>query len=310
MHRTTFTALVIFLLGLVGCTHSQENLPSADEVLQKFGSVVGKDIPGLNNASLPFEDAKTLFKDKCTKNGGPDAFDNVQRAQVDMTKCIQSIVNFTKLQAEMEEKKPTGDLDIVFKNYCDKSPILKACITNFTDKIEHCLDEKEKESKKIILNVTDSLLEFTCYKEGDRIALFIASGGPECFQERQQGLQDCANNTYGSYLPKTDPTGDILSGVESLPMLTFGKKECQDMAKLETCVVAELEKCADPTPANIVEAVFKFIKRVTPCGTLLDAQSAATTSTQNSGALNMGTLSTVTILSTFAIYNSVIATVV
>lgn len=128
------------------------------------------DIPQLNNVSLPIEEAKNLFKDKCTKNGGPKAFENVQQAQVDMTQCLQSLVNITELQAEMEKYKPTGDLDIVFKNYCNKRSTLKACVSNFTDKIEQCLDEEERENKKIILNITDSLLEFICFKEGDRIA--------------------------------------------------------------------------------------------------------------------------------------------
>jgi len=85
------------------------------------------------------------------------------------------------------------------------------------------------------------------------------------------------------------------------------------MTSLQNCVVAELEKCADPTPANIMDSIFNFIKRVTPCENLLNAESAAATGTQNtkSSASNMlGTLSTVTILFTIAIYSSVIATII
>ncbi|XP_067204537.1 27 kDa glycoprotein-like isoform X1 [Linepithema humile] len=296
-------------LCLIGCTHSQENL-SSDDVLQKVNSVVGN-IPELNNASLPnIEEAKNLLKEKCTKNGGPKAFDIVQQAQVNASQCIQSLVNITELQAEMEKYKPTGDLDIVFKNYCNKRSTLRACVSDFTDKIEHCLDEKEKENKKIVLNITDSLLEFICYKEGDRIALFISAGGPECFQSKQQALQDCANNTYGSYLPKTDSSSNGLAGLESLPSLMFGPKECKDMTNIQACVVTELEKCTDPTPANIMDSIFNFIKKVTPCENILNAESAAATGTQKSGALNMlGALSTIGILSTVAIYSSVIATI-
>lgn len=166
--------LYYFLVsGIVGCTHSQENLPSADDVLQQVSNVVG-DIPELKNvntSALPsIEEAKNLFREKCTKNGGPNAFDNAQRAQVEMAQCVQSLVNITELQAEMEKYKPTGDLDIVFKNYCNKRSNLRACVNNFTQTMEHCLDEKERENKKIVLNITDSLLEFICYKEGDRIA--------------------------------------------------------------------------------------------------------------------------------------------
>ena len=47
------------------------------------------------------------------------------------------------------------------------------------------------------------------------------------------------------------------------------------MSKLQTCVVKELEKCSDPTPANIVDSIFNFIRRVTPCQNLVTVQNAA-----------------------------------
>lgn len=311
MRYTTFTAVALFL-GLLGCTHSQENLPSADEVLQKVNSAV--DIPQLNNldtSALPSaEEVKNLFREKCTKNGGPNAFDNAQQARVEMEQCLKSLINITELQAEMEKYKPTGDLDIVFKNYCNKRTTLRTCVSNFTGVVEHCLDEKEKENNKIILNITDSLLEFICYKEGDRIALFISAGGPECFQDKQQAVQDCVNTTFGSYIPKTDPTSG-LAGLESLPSLIFGTKECTDMTNLQACLVAELEKCTDPTPANIVDSIFNFIKRVTPCENLLNAQTAAATGTQTAGASQvLSVFSIVAILSTIISYSNFITMIV
>nr|CAD7460094.1 unnamed protein product [Timema tahoe] len=51
-----------------------------------------------------------------------------------------------------------------------KSPVLQSCITNFTAGIEPCLDGKEKESLSLIQNITESLISFVCFKEGDRIA--------------------------------------------------------------------------------------------------------------------------------------------
>lgn len=50
---------------------------------------------------------------------------------------------------------------------------------------------------------------------------------------------------------------------------------CRDMSKLQICVVKELEKCSDPTPANIVDSIFNFIRRVTPCQNLVTVQNAA-----------------------------------
>jgi len=96
--------------------------------------------------------------------------------------------------------------------------------------------------------------------------------------------------------------------------LTFGRTLYRDMTKLQSCVVTELEKCPDPTPANVMDSIFNFIKRVTPCENLLNnAQSAAATGTQStSSASHMGALSIAilsTVLSFVASYSSFISTV-
>jgi len=104
------------------------------------------------------------------------------------------------------------------------------------------------------------LLNFICFKEGDRIALFIATGGPECFTEKQAGVQACVNNTFGGYYPMPNFESNV-SSLQTLPSLLFGLKECTDIAKLQYCTVAELNNCTEPTPANIVDSLFNFIKK-------------------------------------------------
>jgi len=37
------------------------------------------------------------------------------------------------------------------------------------------------------------------------------------------------------------------------------------MADLQTCVVKALETCSEPTPANIVDSMFNFVRKMTPC---------------------------------------------
>lgn len=171
---------VLFVLGLLGHTNSQGNEPTAEEVLHQVSNVI--DLNSLNISGTPdlsnlnssmtnaLEEAKNLFKQKCDKNGGEHAFENANNAKDNLEQCLKSFVNITKLEEEMERYKPTGDLDIVFKNYCRKTPTLRKCVSNFTTAIEPCLEPEEKENKKIIQNITDSLLSFVCYKEGDRIA--------------------------------------------------------------------------------------------------------------------------------------------
>lgn len=156
-------------------------MPNAEEALQKVSGII--DLNNLNvsgnpaldnvNASVikhALEESQSVFKQKCDKNGGEGTFENAINAMNDLEQCLKSFVNFTKLEKEMERHKPTGDLDTVFKTYCRKTPTLKKCVSNFTTAIEPCLEPQERENKKIIQNITDSLLTFVCYKEGDRIA--------------------------------------------------------------------------------------------------------------------------------------------
>lgn len=85
----------------------------------------------------------------------------------------------------------------------------------------------------------------------------------------------------------------------------------RDMTNLQACLVAELEKCTDPTPANIVDSIFNFIKRVTPCENLLNAQTAAATGTQTAGASQvLSVFSIVAILSTIISYSNFITMIV
>lgn len=297
MSKTSVNSAVLVLILLFGClgyTNSQKDLPIPGEALDKLAGAI--DLNGFNASVLPsLEEGKNLFKQKCDKNGGPHAFDNAKNAQEDMTQCLSSLINITKLQEDMEKYKPTGDLDIVFKEYCRKTPIFRSCVMNFTAAVEPCLEPKERENKRFIQNITDSLLDFVCYKEGDRIAIFISAGGPECFESQRQGIQDCVNSTVSTYIAAPTQITGGLPGLESLPALVFGEKECSDILRLQSCTVKELEKCADPTTANIVESIFTFILKVTPCDDLLKSEKIAADGMRS--GVTTGSASYLTILS-------------
>lgn len=45
------------------------------------------------------------------------------------------------------------------------------------------------------------------------------------------------------------------------------------MHQLQLCVVNELIKCTQPTPGNIVESLFEFVRRSTPCSKFVNAEA-------------------------------------
>lgn len=251
-----------------------------------FGNLPGNvSLPGnlpINMSNIPtLEESEKLFKEKCKKMGHPEAYATALAAKDEVQECVKSLVNVTVLQAEMEAAKPTGDLDIVFKKYCRQSPNLQYCITNFTASIEPCLDEKERENKYLIQNITDSVVKFICFKEGDRIALFIAEGGPECLSANQDAIQSCVNATVMKNMPK-----DTLS-IDNMPSLVLGEEQCRDITALQLCVVKSLETCSEPTPANIVDSMFNFVRKMTPCakGFRKDSRSVSDGSASNTAAV-------------------------
>ncbi|GLH14228.1 27 kDa hemolymph protein [Gryllus bimaculatus] len=267
MNRKYLYIVCVLLWGACGYVSSDiaSETPSIQDIQQQLGENLPDGLQNLpiNASNVPSEEeAKELLKNKCERLGGAGAYERVETAQEDFKSCVMSLVNVTELQQEMEEAKPTGDLDTVFRKYCRKSPIFTDCINNFTATLDPCLEEREKESKKIVQNITESLLGFLCFKEGDRIALFIAEGGPECLQSKQEEIQHCANTTVGKYMPATEGTGGPLS---QIPLLVLDEKECQSIQQFQECMVSSLEKCSEPTPANIVESLFNFVVKMTPC---------------------------------------------
>lgn len=223
------------------------------------------DIPGLENlpinkSALPDPaEVERVLREKCISIGGEEAFNTMKNARSEAEKCLRGLIDFKQLTQEMEKAKPTGDLDEVFRKYCKKSPIFEGCIMDFVNASNQCLTEAERGSKQLIQNVTKQLLGFVCYKEGDRIALFIAESGPECLSDKKEAVIHCINTTFGKHLPSGTPN------IMDLPQLIVGAEECKDVCTLRRCVVKELEQCKEPTPANIVQAMFDYVLKVTPC---------------------------------------------
>lgn len=218
----------------------------------------------LEGFELPTDNITKVLKEKCAKQTGSDAaYEEASQAAQNALTCITNLIDFSTIQEEIEKAKPEGNVDTVFNKYCDQRGKAIQCVENFTQAIEPCLTDEEKDQKVVFVNITKSLLEFICHENGNQIALFIAEEGPECFSEKTDALHECVSSTFNKYnasLPSSIPT-------EAKPLPSFIIKEdnCRDMDDLEICIVHELEQCKESTPANLVEALFRFVRKETPC---------------------------------------------
>lgn len=237
--------------------------------------------------NLTIDDAKTLVKDKCLKvagkEGGQKAYNEIESSTLVLGECINNIVNFTAIQEEIDLASPKGELDVVFNKYCLKRPDALKCVEDFSSKLSPCLDEEERENQDVFMRIIRSLLNFVCHKGGDQIALFIAEKGPQCLESHKEDIQNCINSTFSGYIPD-----EGIENVKSLPKFVMGAKECNDVDRLESCIVKKLEACEEITPANIVESMFRFIKNETICRSVgtKDKQYADNSSTSLIMSLN------------------------
>lgn len=221
----------------------------------------GVNIPDLNNTKLDAEKFENVLRDKCEKQGAGDAVEALKEQQESVQNCVSQKINGSQLQEELEEAKKSGSMDEVFAKYCNMWPSVYGCVENVTTTLRSCLTEKEQKAFNQSLNIVQDLQQFMCVKDGDRLAMFVAEGGVECVQEQQEGIKNCLNSTVGGRLP--DPSE---LSVATLPTFLFSEEDCHDFDKIRLCVNVELERCKDTTPANIVDAFFKFLKKQMPCG--------------------------------------------
>ncbi|XP_045474734.1 uncharacterized protein LOC123680732 [Harmonia axyridis] len=194
----------------------------------------------------------TVLKEKCDSRGGKGTYANVQKARDTLQSCVEDLIDLDTIKKEIEESKKTGSMDEVFGKYCKKRPEFKKCVDKFLEKLKLCLIDDEKKNLETVLNLIKELGEFACYKDGDRIAMFVAEEGPECIKAHVEGIKTCVNNTL-----KLSTT----STVDSLPTFLNATKVCDDLAKIQPCIVTELEVCDNTTPANVVDSVFRFIRK-------------------------------------------------
>lgn len=129
------------------------------------------DLDKLGETTKTIEDTQKVLREKCIKVSGSDAaFEEAQQAVQTLTACIQDLVNITVIKQEIDEATPKGELETVFNKYCRKKQIAIDCVASFTESIDPCLEPKERENKKTIVDIATGLVNFVCHKDGDQIA--------------------------------------------------------------------------------------------------------------------------------------------
>ncbi|KAG8228301.1 hypothetical protein J437_LFUL007019 [Ladona fulva] len=146
-----------------------------------------------------------------------------------------------------------GEWKRVFKKLCRGNPQIKQCLDEFLD-ADICLKEEEKAE---ISNVIDMVFSLICHKDGEGIALFIAGGGLECVQSKQQELLDCYYSNSKESLSNEMKT--------ALSSTNPNEIWCMQLTLKEGCVMKSVEACQKPTLTNLARSIVYGFKKVLRC---------------------------------------------
>lgn len=268
-------ALCVALIGCCCCLVAAElQLPNAANI-KDLDELSAHYLPaGYSPANVSLADLERLLEQKCEKaNAALPASEvnatklrqDIQQAGVRLMECINGLANITVVLDEVEQARPLGDLDVVFEKYCLRLPQARQCLTDFNSALLPCLTREERQHNAVLQRIIGKLLDFVCYKNGDQIALFIAEQGPECLEHHKDNVGTCLEKSFGHYMPS-----QLNISQAELPELVLGTRQCTELHDFESCVVRHLETCSNITPSNIVESMFRYVRKESNCQQVVD----------------------------------------
>ncbi|KAF5287540.1 hypothetical protein FQR65_LT12211 [Abscondita terminalis] len=226
-----------------------------------YGNDLLQSIPGI--ANLPslddVADLEKALKEKCTTNGGENSYKTLKDALAEVQAYLTKSFEVGAIKTEIEEARKTGSMDEVFKKYCDKRPEYRQRSGKLVDAVEVCLSDVEKPIFKLAINVTESIVNFICEKDGDRLGMFIAEDGFVCLSQKAEAIQKCGTDTVGPKIP---------TNFNQIPTLAITKAECDDYKTVQKCIVKAMEGCENTTPANIMDAFLNYVYKFSTCKSL------------------------------------------
>lgn len=246
------TALLVFV--------TRQGLAGDEEF---FGEDFKKDFNNLESGNKFYDkigDGFRNWEERCLAIGGEKVLRAWQKEQENLIHCFMQEFDFDQIQAEIQEKKKTGELDEVFKNYCGNHVVRgRKCLEKFLEISHRCLHAEDSSGLNVTLEMVDAAINFTCHNSGDRIALFMAEEGMECVDSHKEEMLSCINSS----VPEVFQGGDKSSS--GMHFYVFQQENCRKGDGIMQCVERSLMQCPDPTPSNLVHGLLRSMREQTPC---------------------------------------------
>ncbi|XP_046741773.1 27 kDa hemolymph protein-like [Diprion similis] len=267
--KILFAFVVVQLIAGISCSDSTEKkIPSNPQLILELWITILRE--SLFD-DLDREDAtvKQAVIDKCTKNGGPTAYDDAEKSLQSLRNSIRAVINDTVNQT------PT----VNFESWNEQEQIPKLCNTvktvmNWTkpalDSVRPCLDEGERATGDVMYNMRIAAVDFVCGNNGSNLLSFYRAHGLEC--SIRNARTKCSlresyhnNSTVTTY---ARIAGAPWSYEPSYPSVN----DCRKIRRVKTCGVERLSGCEQSEPSNLVYSTFDAIEKAAGCDNILKAQ--------------------------------------
>lgn len=157
--------LFIFVSGILSFAIVHGQPSNSDELMEKIRGLAEQ-----NQLIEPgtFEQKRREFEKEarkmCNANGGPSAYYNAEIGLEKFGNCAVSIFS-----TEMRIVPGMNEFDAVINHYCPKVQPLDACVEQFLNSINPCLDAEKREIADVVTSFIISLLDYACENGGEHI---------------------------------------------------------------------------------------------------------------------------------------------
>lgn len=204
------------------------------------------------------------WEERCLVNGGRTVLDEYLAEQENLVLCMMEQFDLKEILSEVGRKRKSSELDSVLHKYCNvQVPTARDCLARFLAVSRQCLKERDQGGLNVTLDMVDSAIEFTCHRDGDRVALFLSEQGVECLTSHYTEILACVNKSVPEIFRQTNQQRRR----NRMHFYVFQQQNCRKGDAIMMCVERSLTKCPDPTPANLVQGLLQAMRDVTPCTT-------------------------------------------
>lgn len=175
--------------------------------------------------------------------------------------CFEKQVNISTFVEEAMEAFLENKIPGFTKKHCAKVPAIVNCMDNFVESVQHCFEPGRQEDLRTTASAIKAALDFVCYRDGERVLIFLREEGIECYDQENTELYKCINESSPEDFTNFTAPGEL----GFIASLSYDDKLCSHARKVSDCLYTAMTRCSKRQPSLIMEALTKTILKKTPC---------------------------------------------